>query len=157
MGTQERERKLQEATVLNRELRRFGTSVVQLRSLTENFDPGKMQQFNHHIEFLSPNGKWLMRLTRVGNVSIEKAQIELEMPTGEFHVVEKGGREEEIIREHKIVSGDIVCEVYPFDPATPIYWYQSITLNPEHKGKYRPLEKFYNLTTMFGLKPQIYH
>lgn len=136
-----------------KELRGFGTSALQIRSMIRNFDPGEMCQFNHHIEFLSPSGKWLLRMTRVGVVRILESQIDIELPTGVYHAIGREGPGEEIITQHQVESGDIVLEIYPIDKTKGSYWYQSITANLwEHPNSYVPLAKFYNLTKILGLQ-----
>ena len=136
----------------NKELKSFGTSELQIRSMIRNFDPGEMCQFNHHIEFLSPNGNWFLRLTRVGTIRILEKQIDVELPTGVFHGIERDGPGEEIITQYQVESGDIVLEIYPVDKMKDSYWYQSITANFwEHSNSYVPLVKFYNLTKILTL------
>src|SRR3989344_3014675 len=99
-----------EQQAFDTELRKYGTSLPQIRSMTENFKPGKMDQFNHHIDFLSPNAKWFMRMTRVGKVREEDDRIHIEIPTGWFHLILKEYEPEcaRLIKDLEIESGDII-------------------------------------------------
>lgn len=135
------------------ELTRFGTSLLQIRSMTKNFSPGKMCQNNHHIEFLSPDGKWFMRMTRVGKVEREQDRINIEIPSGDFHVVLREEDCSKLIERHQIESGDIIFEVFPYGPEDT-YWYRSVTAHGDDDNPnppFQPLEKIYNLTRILKL------
>jgi len=141
-------------------LRNFGTSETQIRSMLENFDAGKMCQFNHHIEFLSPDGKWFFRITRVGVVKDLEEQIEIEFPTGVYwYPIEKESPQGELLIQHQVESGNIVLEIYPFDESRDFFYYRSITPDPEDSYRCVPVEKFINLSKVFDLPAakRIYH
>lgn len=149
-----------EQQVVDTELKKYGTSLLQIRSMTDNFRPGKMDQFNHHIEFLSPNGRWFMRMTRVGEVEEEVDRINIEIPTGWYHVVFKEKDCSKLIQEKQIESGDIIFEVYPYDPRVNEYWYKSVTAYGDDDNPsppFQPYEKVYNLTKILKLStPETY-